>query len=172
MNQRSKIIIIAVLFLGLISVAASAHSKWFRKGKYHISMVHNGATNEDSYINPDVSDIWIEIGQDSVKVVKTSKIYTAEFGEGESLDMKMVPVSTNENLITYIIDHVDVKTNPDGSTNEYMVCRTADGVKCNLNIGSVGKGSKGSTVYGMQFTDPDFNPILWCFIEEDVDFYE
>lgn len=156
----------------LLSATASAHSKWFRKGKYHISMVHNGATDEDSYTNSDVSDIWIEIGQDSIKVVKTLKIFTTEFGEGESLDMMMVPVMTNENFVYYSIDHVDVKTNPDGSTTEYMVCRTADGVKCNLNIGSVGKGSKGSTIYGMQFTDPDFEPILWCFIEEDVEFYE
>jgi hypothetical protein len=167
-----KVITLVSFILIYESVDTFAHSNWFRKGKYHISMVHNGSTNEDKYTNPDESELWIEIGQDTVKVVKTTKIFKFEFDDGESLDVQAIPVTTCETVISYVIDHVEETANKNGGTCEYMVLRTADGVECNLNAGVVGKGSKGSAVYGMHFTDPDFAPILWCFKDEDIEFYE
>jgi hypothetical protein len=172
MRLRLKVIILTILIAGFASAYTSAHSKWFRKGKYHISMVHNGSTHEDKYTNPEVSDIWIEIGQDTIKVVTTEKISQFKFGEGESLDLQAVPVMVYNNVISYIIDHVEVTTNTNGSAYEYMVLRTADGIECNLTNGLVGKSSKGNNIFGMHFTDPDFLPILWCFKYDDIEFYE
>lgn len=164
--------VVAALSAGLLAQSVSAHSEWFRKGKYHISMVHNGETGQDVYTDPDISDLWIEIGQDSIEIVKTYRVFMTRFEEGESLELNMDYVSDSYYKIKYAVVRVDVRTNEDGGTNEYMVCRTAEGVECEMNIGTIGKSSFGNTIYGINFTDPDFQPILWCFKKEEVQYYE
>ena len=86
------------------TVIAYANPDRFAPGRYVITMVTN-SHNKQRYIDPNEGQLWIDIGADSVRLVKTTILYTPKFGEGESLDLSMEIVSTKESRPCLPLSH-------------------------------------------------------------------
>lgn len=161
------LIIVAAIFT---AISATARSPWFAKGKYGISNVANQENMEQKTSDPQA--LWIEIDDNSVKIVDSPKIYTPEFGEGESLDLTMKPVESANTVIEYKI--VEFKTVDAGNdhTEDICILKNADGDLCNMRAGVIEKTKEGGKVYAFNIDDNQFKEIFWLFIEEDVVPYE
>lgn len=109
------------------TVIAYANPDRFAPGRYVITMVTN-SHNKQRYIDPNEGQLWIDIGADSVRLVKTTILYTPKFGEGESLDLSMEIVSTKEKSVAYTIVDFPERTDDDGTVYHVCRCLTADGV--------------------------------------------
>ena len=168
MKTRLFIIIIAIF----ATMSAAARSSWFSKGKYGISNVANQANLDQKTSDP--STLWIEIEENTVKIVDSPKnfIFTPEFGEGESLDLTMKPVESPKTVIEYKI--VEFKTLEDGNGHSEDICilKNADGELCSMRSGVIGKTKDGDDVYAFNIDDNQFKEIFWIFIAEDVVTYE
>lgn len=163
-------LIIVTLVVTASALFATARSPWFAKGKYGISNVANQKNNDQRTSDP--TALWIEIGEDWVKIVDSPKLYTPEFGEGESLDLTMKPVESANTVIEYKI--VEFKTLDDGNGHAEDVCvlKNVDGEVCNMRAGIIGKTKEGGKVYAFNIDDNQFKEIFWLFIDEDITPYE
>lgn len=160
-----------ILFVALFAtLVATARSPWFSKGKYGISNVANQANNDQRASDPDA--IWIEIDDNTVKIVNSPKLYTPEFGEGESLDLTMKPVESFNTVIEYEIVEFNTIDDGNGNTEDICILKNADGQVCNMRAGIIGKTKDGGKVYAFNIDDNQFKEVFWLFIDEDVMPYE
>lgn len=153
------------------TVIAYANPDRFAPGRYVITMVTN-SHNKQRYIDPNEGQLWIDIGADSVRLVKTTIMYTPKFGEGESLDLSMEIVSTEEKSVAYKIVDFPERTDDDGTVYHVCRCLTADGVECELVRGIIGHDRDNNDVYAFNFSDPVFADYYWCFVAKDVKLHE
>lgn len=156
-----------ILFVAVIAtLSATARSPWFAKGKYGISNVANQANDDQRTSDPD--GLWFEISENTVKIVDFPKLYTPEFGEGESLELTMKPVESTKTVIEYKILEFKTLDHGDGYTEDVCVLKNADGEICNMRAGVIGQTKEGGKVYAFNIDDNQFKEIFWCFIDDDI----
>lgn len=163
-------IFLVIVAIFTMTFSSAARSPWFAKGKYGISNVANQENGNQKTSDP--SALWIEIGEASVKIVDSPKLYTPVFGEGESLDLTMQPVESANTIIEYQIVELKTLDDGDGHTEDICVLKNVDGKLCNMRAGIIGKTKEGGKVYAFNIDDNQFKEIFWLFIDEDITPYE